>query len=94
MDILKILVEFVGTYMAFSIIQYTAIKHPKYIAFGVGFALFITVLLFSKISANFNPVATLIFVLEKKQPKSNLITFVISQLLAGFAVVETFKYIK
>lgn len=75
------------------IIYYTATKHPKYIAVGVGFAFFITVLLFSKISANVNPVATLIFVLEKKQPQSNLI-FVISQLLAGLAVVETFKYIK
>ena len=94
MDILKILVKFVGTYMVFMIIYYTATKHPKYIAVGVGFAFFITVLLFSKISANFNPVATLIFVLEKKQPPSNLITFVISQLLAGLAVVETFKYIK
>ena len=94
MDLSKILAEFVGTYIAFMIIYYTASKYPKYIAFGVGFAFFITVLLFSKISANFNPVATLIFVLEKKQPRSDLVTFVISQLLAGFAVVETFKYIK
>jgi glycerol uptake facilitator-like aquaporin len=80
--------------MAFMIIYYTATKHPKYIAVGVGFAFFIPVLLFSKISTNVNPVATLIFVLEKKQPPSNLITFVISQLLAGLDMVETFKYIK
>lgn len=94
MDFLKSLVEFVGTYIAFIIIYYTAIKQPKYIALGAGIAFFITVFLFSKISANFNPVATLIFVLEKKQPASDLITLVIPQLLAGFAVVETFKYIK
>lgn len=94
MDILKSLVEFVGTYIAFIMIYYVATKHPKYIAVGVSYAFFIVVLLFSKISANFNPVATLIFVLEKKQPMSDLITLVIPQLLAGVAVVQTFKYIK
>lgn len=94
MNILKSLVEFLGTYIAFMIIYYTATKHPKYIALGAGFAFFITVLMFSKISANFNPVSTLIFVLEKRQPASDLITLVIPQLLAGFAVVKTFKHIK
>ena len=94
MDSLKSLVEFVGTYISFMIIYYTANKYPKYIAFGVGFAFFVTVGLFSGISGNFNPVATLIFVLAKKQPQSDLITLVIPQLLAGWAVVETFKFIK
>lgn len=92
MNFNKSLVEFIGTYMSFMIIYYTAINHPKYISIGVGLAFFITVSLFSKISANFNPVATLVFVLAKKQPYTDLITLVIPQLLAGFAVVQTFKY--
>mgnify|MGYP001584528209 FL=1 len=93
MNFNKSLIEFIGTYIAFIIIYYTSINHPKYIAIGVGLAFFLTVSLFSKISANFNPVATLVFVLEKKQPYTDLITLVIPQLLAGFAVVQTFKYI-
>jgi glycerol uptake facilitator-like aquaporin len=94
MDFLKSLVEFLGTYLAFMVIYYFATRHPKYIAPAVGFAFGSVVFLFSKISADFNPVATLIFVLEKKQPVSDLITLVIPQLLAGLAVVETFKHIK
>jgi hypothetical protein len=74
MDFLKSLVEFLGTYLAFMIIYYFATHHPKYIALAVGFAFGSVVFLFSKISADFNPVATLIFVLEKKQPVSDLIT--------------------
>lgn len=94
MNLLKSFIEFFGTYIAFLIVLYVALKHPKYIAIGVAIAFFIPVFLFSKISANFNPVATLIFVLKKKQPKSDLISLVIPQLLAGFAVFETFKILK
>lgn len=93
MNLNKSLAEFFGTYIAFMIIYYVATKHPNYIAIGVGLAFFMSVSLFSKISANFNPVATLLFVLEKKQPTSDLITLVIPQLLAGYAVFLTFKYI-
>ena len=92
MNLNKCLCEFFGTYIAFMIIYYFATKHPNYIAIGVGFAFFLSTLLFSKISANFNPVATLLFVLEKKQPPSDLITLVIPQLLAGYAVFLTYKF--
>jgi glycerol uptake facilitator-like aquaporin len=76
------------------VVYYFATRHSKYIALAVGFAFGSVVFLFSKISADFNPVATVIFVLEKKQSICDLITLVIPQLLAGLAVVESFKHIK
>ena len=93
MNLSKSLSEFLGTYIAFMIIYYIATKHKNYLAIGVGFTFFMCVLLFSRISSNFNPVATLIFVLSKKQPPSDLVTLVIPQLLAGYAVFLTYKFI-
>ena len=93
MDALKMFVEFVGTSLSFMLIYFTYIRYPNYTALAAGLAFFITIEVFSSISANLNPVATLIFVLANEQPKSDLVTLVIPQLLAGWAVIETFKYI-
>ena len=94
MDSLKIVVEFFGTYLALFAILYTANKYPKYVHLVVGLAFGILVFLFSDISANFNPAITLMMVIAKKQPKTDLASLVIAQLIAAWAAFETFKFIK
>jgi uncharacterized membrane protein YobD (UPF0266 family) len=71
----KSLVEFLRTYLAFMVIYYFATRHPKYIALAIGFAFGSVVFLFSKISADFNPVATLIFVLHLFTFEPSIIIF-------------------
>tara|TARA_Y100001980_G_C14503698_1_gene279443 strand:- start:91 stop:375 length:285 start_codon:yes stop_codon:yes gene_type:complete len=93
MNINKSLVEFLGTYIALFLIYYSANKFPKYIAPVVGFAFFIVVFLFSEISGNFNPAITFMFVCAKKQPKTDLVTLVIPQLLGAYLALCTFKFI-
>ena len=94
MDAFKSVVEFLGTYLALFAILYTANKYPKYVHYVVGLAFGIVVFLFSDISANFNPAITLMMVIAKKQPTSDLVTLVIAQLIAAWAAFETFKFVK
>lgn len=93
MNINKSLVEFLGTYISLFIIFYSSNKYPKYIAPIVGLAFFIVVFIFSDISSNFNPAITFMLVCAKKQPKSDLLTLVIPQLLAAYFALLTYKFI-
>ena len=90
---LKSLVEFLGTYFALTSIYYTANKHPKYVALVVALAFGIAVYLLGDISGNFNPAVTLMFILAKKQPISDLFYLIIPQLIAAFAAVNTYKFL-
>ena len=94
MDMTKSLVEFLGTYLVLFSILYTANNYPKYVHLVVGLSFAVVVYLFSDISANFNPAVTLMMVSAKKQPKTDLITLVIPQLLAGYSAFLTYKLIK
>lgn len=93
-DCSKILVEFLGTYIALFSIFYAANKMPKYVPLVVGLSFGILVYMFSDISANFNPAVTLMFVLGKKQPTSDLVYLVLAQILASKLALLTFRFIK
>tara|TARA_Y100000816_G_C25901379_1_gene470206 strand:+ start:160 stop:444 length:285 start_codon:yes stop_codon:yes gene_type:complete len=94
MKIIKSLVEFLGTYIALFSIIFTANKYPNYIPFVVGLSFASVVYLFSDITSNFNPAITLMMVLAKKQPLSDLVILIIPQLLAAYFAYLTFNFIK
>ena len=90
---LKSFIEFLGTYFALTAIFYTANKHPKYVSLVVGLAFGIAVYILGDISGNFNPAITLMFVLAKKQPVSDLFSLIIPQLLGSVAALNTYKFL-
>ena len=91
---LKSLIEFLGTYIALTSIFYVANKYPNYVALVVGLSFGLAVYILGDISGNFNPAITLMFVLAKKQPVSDLFSLIIPQLLGAVAALNTYKFIE
>ena len=89
MNLNKSLAEFLGTYIFLFVIIY--LGNP----WAIGLALTIVILLFGKISGgNFNPAVTVMMVLAKKEPLSELIPYILAQLLGAFAAFKTFTLLK
>ena len=85
----KILVEFVGTLF----FLYVIIATGNWLAIGA--ALAIAVFLGGPISGgNFNPAVTIMMVAAGKQPKSELVPFILAQTAGGLAALELSKLIK
>jgi glycerol uptake facilitator-like aquaporin len=93
----RFLVEFIGTYiMCLIFILYANNYKSKNLVntlFIVGLATFIPTILLYKISYDFNPSFTLMFWLDGKRTNIELVTFISSQLFAGWAAYETTKLI-
>ena len=85
----KLFAEFFGTYIFLLSIIITG--NPLIIGLTLAFAIYI---LGGISGGNFNPAATVMLVIAKKQPKSDLIPYIIFQLLAAFAAFETYKLLK
>ena len=78
----KFLVEFVGTLFLLYVILVTG----NWLAIGA--ALAIAVLLGGPISGgNFNPAVTIMMVSAGKQPKSDLIPYILAQVAGGLAAL-------
>ncbi len=82
----KNLVEFVGTYIFLLVIIVTG--NP----WAIGATLAAIIYLWGHISGgNFNPAVTIMMTLAKKQPSSELVPFILAQVLGGCLANETFK---
>ena len=89
MKLSKSLAEFLGTYFFLFVIIYTGN------AWFIGLALTVVILVFGKMSGgNFNPAVTLMMVLGKKQPKSELLPYLFAQSLGALAALQTYKFLK
>jgi aquaporin Z len=85
----KYLVEFLGTIFFLYVIIATGN------AYAIGAALAIAILVGGKISGgNFNPAVTIMMVAAGKQPMSDLLPYVLSQVAGGLVALELHKYIK
>ena len=85
----KALAEFLGTYGFLSVIIFTGN------AWLIGLALTVMILVFGKFSGgNFNPAVTLMMVLGKKQPMSELLPYLFAQSLGALAALQTYKLLK
>tara|TARA_B100001094_G_C17454792_1_gene449998 strand:- start:208 stop:474 length:267 start_codon:yes stop_codon:yes gene_type:complete len=85
----KILVEFVGTLFFLYVILATG----NWLAIGA--ALAIAVFLGGPISGgNFNPAVTIMMVTAGKQPKSDLLPYILAQVAGGLAALELSKLVK
>ena len=93
MKFLKPFIEFLGTFIALTIIYYGSQRLPKHMPLIVGLAFALVVATFQSVSSNFNPAITTMFVIAKKQPVSSLVYFIVPQLLAAFFAFEVNKYI-
>ena len=85
----KFLVEFLGTFIfLFSIIATGN-------AVFIGLTLALLILTLGKVSGgNFNPAVTIMMVLGKKQPTSDLAPYIIAQILGGVSALHTYKLLK
>ena len=82
----KYLVEFLGTMFFLYIIIATGN------AFAIGAALALVIYLGGKISGgDFNPAVTVMMVVAGKQPKEELIGYILAQVLGGLAAYELYK---
>lgn len=85
----KYLVEFVGTTFFLYVIMATGN------ALAIGAALAIAVMLGGKISGgNYNPAVSVMMVAAGKLPKSDLLPYIIAQVLGGLTALELSKKIK
>ena len=85
----KILVEFVGTLF----FLYVIIATGNWLAIGA--ALAIAVFLGGPISGgNFNPAVTIMMVTAGKQPKSDLLPYILAQTAGGLAALELSRMVK
>jgi aquaporin Z len=85
----KILAEFFGTYIFLLVIICTGN------AWAIGLILALAIIFLGKTSGgNFNPAVTVMMVLGKKQPISDLAPYIIAQLFAGFVALQTCNLLK
>jgi len=86
MKLNNVVAEFLGTYVFLFVIIATGN------AWAIGLTLALVILFLGKTSGgNFNPAVTVMMVLGKKQPMSDLVPYVVAQLLAGFSALQTYK---
>lgn len=89
MNLNKSLVEFLGTYIFLVVIITTGN------ALAIGLTLSAVIYLLGSISGgNFNPAVTVMLVLGKKQPLSELVPYIVAQLLGALAALQTYKLLK
>ena len=89
MDIIELFAEFIGTYIFLLIIIITEN------AILIGITAFLSIKIFGGISGgNLNPAVTIMLVLAKKQPVSQLVPYLMAQFLAAIAAFQTYKYLK
>jgi aquaporin Z len=82
----KYLVEFLGTMFFLYVIIATGN------AFAIGAALALVIYLGGKISGgDFNPAVSVMMVVAGKQPKEELIGYILAQILGGLAAFELYK---
>ena len=85
----KLLAEFLGTLVLLFVIIYSQN------AWFIGLALTVMILVFGKLSGgNFNPAVTIMMVLGNKQPKSELIPYLLAQLLGALTALQIYKFSK
>ena len=85
----KYLVEFLGTLFFLYIILATG--NP----WAIGAALAIAVLVGGKISGgNYNPAVTIMMVAAGKQPASDIVPYIISQVAGGLVALELYRRVK
>ena len=89
MNFYKGIAEFMGTYIFLLVIIITGN------AVAIGATLSAMIYLFGGISGgNFNPAVTIMLTLAKKQPVSELVPYVIFQVLGGISSLYTYKLLK
>jgi len=85
----KYLVEFIGTTFFIYVVLTTGN------ALAIGGALTIAVLLGGKISGgHYSPAVTIIMTAAGKMPRSELLPYIIAQVLGGLTALELFKRVK
>ena len=85
----KYLVEFLGTMFFLYVILATGN------AWAIGAALAIAIIVGGKISGgNYNPAVTVMMTAAGKQPVSDVIPYIIAQVLGGLAALEVYKRVK
>jgi aquaporin Z len=85
----KFIAEFFGTYIFLFVIIATGN------AWVIGLTLALVIYLLGNISGgNFNPAVTVMMVYAKKQPYSDLVPYVVVQIVGGLAALQTYKYLK
>lgn len=92
----KYLVEFLGTlFFLFIILISGKISTPTFQPFVIGLALSISILFGGSISGgHFNPAVSVMMVAAKKLKLSELLPYIISQVLGGLTALQATKYIK
>lgn len=85
----KYLIEFVGT----AILLYIVISTLNPLAIGATFALLILLGMSLGGSGHYNPAITIMMTSAKKTPVSDLIPFIILQILGGLCALELYKRI-
>ena len=85
----KYLVEFLGTLFFLYVILATGN------AWAIGAALVVAIMIGSNISgANYNPAVTIMMAAAGKQPTSDVLPYIISQVAGGLAALELYKRVK
>ena len=89
MKLNKSFAEFLGTYIFLFVIIATGN------AWAIGLTLALVIYILGNISGgNFNPAVTVMMVYAKKQPYSDLVPYVVVQIVGGLAAFQTYKYLK
>tara|TARA_B110000967_G_scaffold209873_1_gene268233 strand:+ start:7228 stop:7524 length:297 start_codon:yes stop_codon:yes gene_type:complete len=82
------LVEFVGTYLFLLVVILTGDR------FAIAATLGLLIHFFGSISGgNFNPAVTIMMVMAKKQPYTDLIPYIILQILGGCLAYQTYSFL-
>jgi len=92
----KYLVEFLGTLFFLYVILVSTAKNSTFgkvgTALAIGGALSISILLGGAISGgNFNPAVTIMLAVAGRQPKSDIIPYVLAQVAGGLVALEIYK---
>ena len=84
----KFLAEFIGTFVVLFVIIATGN------AWLIGLTLAIVIYLLGKFSGgHFNPLVTIMMVLDNKQSSADLVPYIIAQILGGLMALQVFKAI-
>ena len=86
MDLLKYLIEFIGTFIFLSVILTSGHAIP------IGLALIVVIYWGGKISGgNFNPAVSIMMYLNKKLKLVDLLMYIIAQVLGGVVALVLYK---
>lgn len=91
---MKVLTEFVGTYLFLFVISLAAVSGSPFAPVAIGCALVVMVYMGGHRSgAHYNPAVSLGLMLQKKMPSKDFVPYVIAQIVAGILAFATGFYI-